>query len=75
MTSQNTIRVNWSDKKKDDIVNTVRNKADDIESISRDIENLRTQNNCTQQNINNIVDAISKYISINSQSHVQQKTI
>lgn len=55
---QNTKSVKWNDNKRDDFVNMVHNQHNELTSILGDLENIQLNNECSQQDINNIMNKI-----------------
>ena len=53
--TQQTKSVKWNDCKRDDFVNMVQNE---LTSILGDLENIHLNNECSQQDINNIMNNI-----------------
>jgi hypothetical protein len=53
-----TKSVKWNDNKRDDFVNMVHNQHNELTSILGDLENIQLNNECSQQDINNIMNTI-----------------
>lgn len=56
--TQQTKSVKWNDNKRDDFVNMVHNQHNELTSILGDLENIQLNNECSQQDINNIMNKI-----------------
>ena len=53
---QSTKSVKWNDIKRDDFVNMIHNQHNELTSILGDLENIQLNNECSQQDINNIMN-------------------
>ena len=53
--TQQTKSVKWNDNKRADFVNMVHNQHNELTSILGDLENIQLNNECSQQDINNIM--------------------
>ena len=56
--TQQTKSVKRNDNKRDDFVNMVHNQHNELTSILGDLENIQLNNECSQQDINNIMNKI-----------------
>ena len=56
--TQQTKSVKWNDNKRDDFVNMVHNKHNELTSILGDLENMQLNKEGSQQDINNIMNTI-----------------
>ena len=56
--TQKTKSVKWNDNKRDDFVNMVHNQHSELTYILGDLENIQLNNECSQQDINNIMNTI-----------------
>ena len=56
--TQQTKSVKWNDNKRDDFVNMVHNQQNELTSILGDLENIQLNNECSKQDINNIMNTI-----------------
>ena len=58
VTQHDSSKPKWFDKRKNEFVNTVHNKQDQLTQILNDLEKLRSDEHCSQTAVNNIVDKI-----------------
>jgi hypothetical protein len=58
--TQQTKSVKWNDSKRDDFVNMVHIQHNELTSILGDLENIQLNNECSQQDINNIMNKFWK---------------
>ena len=56
--TQQTKSVKWNDNKRADFVDMVHNQHNELTSILGDLENIQLNNECSQQDINNIMNTI-----------------
>ena len=56
--TQQTKSVKWNDNKRADFVNMVHNQHNELTYILGDLENIQLNNECSQQDINNILNKI-----------------
>ncbi|CAC5406155.1 unnamed protein product [Mytilus coruscus] len=62
VTSYQTSKTRWHDNKRNQFVNTVHNKKEQLSAILNDLHNLHSSDHCTQHEIDTVVDNIGEIL-------------
>ncbi|CAC5378277.1 unnamed protein product [Mytilus coruscus] len=62
VTSDQTPKTRWHDNKRNQFVNTVHNKKEQLSAILNDLHILHSSDHCTQHEIDNVVDNIGEIL-------------
>ena len=74
VTSDQTPKTRWHDNKRNQFVNTVHNKKEQLSAILNDLHTLHSSDHCTQHEIDKVVDSIGEILVSSANETFIKKT-